>query len=60
MIKKIRCASAARWSHGSDGESSGVRFPKLKADDRHRLQELVLRFATFQASSQQHTAFRLP
>lgn len=37
----------------------GVRFPTLKAEDRHRLQELVLRFATFKGSSPEHTAFRL-
>ena len=43
----------------SDGESFGVRFPKLKGADRQRLQELVLRFATFRGSSQEHTAFRL-
>ena len=42
-----------------DGESFGVRFPKLKGADRQRLQELVLRFATFRGHSQQHTAFRL-
>ena len=43
----------------TDGESFGVRFPKLKAEDRQRLQELVLKFATFKLSSQSHTAFRL-
>ena len=43
----------------NDGESFGVRFPKLKAEDRHRLQELVLRFATFNGRSENHTAFRL-
>lgn len=42
-----------------DGESFGVRFPKLKGADRQRLQELVLRFATFRGRSQEHTAFRL-
>ncbi len=42
----------------SDGESFGVRFPKLKGSDRQRLQELVLRFATFRGMSQEHTAFR--
>ena len=42
-----------------DGESFGVRFPKLKAEDRQRLQELVLRFATRRGSSQEHAAFRL-
>ena len=44
------------WSHG---ELFGVRFPKLKSSDRQRLQELVLRFATFRGRSQEHTAFRL-
>ena len=43
----------------TDGESFGVRFPKLKAEDRQRLQELVLRFATFKGRSADHTAFRL-
>jgi len=43
----------------SDGESFGVRFPELKGPDRQRLQELVLRFATFRGRSQEHTAFRL-
>ena len=33
-----------------DGESFGVRFPKLKGADRQRLQELVLRFATFRGT----------
>ena len=42
----------------SDGESFGVRFPDLKSEDRQRLQELVLRFATLRGSSQEHTAFR--
>jgi hypothetical protein len=43
----------------SNGESFGVRFPQLKAEDRQRLQELVLRFATFKRRSEDHTAFRL-
>jgi PilZ domain len=43
----------------SDGESFGVRFPKLKAAARQHLQELVLRSATFRGSSQEHPAFRL-
>jgi hypothetical protein len=43
----------------TDGKSFGVRFPKLTASDRQRLQELVLRFATFRGRSQEHTAFRL-
>jgi hypothetical protein len=43
----------------SEGQSFGVRFPKLKVEDRHRLQELVLQFATFKGRSEDHTAFRL-
>jgi hypothetical protein len=43
----------------SDGESFGVRFPKLKGADRQRLQELVLKFATFRGSGQEHSAFRV-
>ncbi len=43
----------------TNSESFGVRFPKLKAEDRQRLQELVLRFATFRGQSEEHTAFRL-
>jgi hypothetical protein len=42
----------------SDGESFGVRFQRLQAKDRQRVQELVLRFATFSGRSQEHTAFR--
>ena len=41
-----------------DGDSFGVRFPKLKPEVRQRLQELVLRFATLRGSSEAHTAFR--
>ena len=43
----------------SDGESFGVRFPKLRFEDRQRLQEMVLRFATFNGRSEDYTAFRL-
>ncbi|HKY72405.1 MAG TPA: PilZ domain-containing protein [Nitrospira sp.] len=43
----------------SDGETFGVRFPKLKAQERQRVQELVLKYATFPARSREHTAFRL-
>ena len=42
----------------SNGESFGVRFPKLKGADRQRLQELVLKYATFRGRSEKHTAFR--
>ena len=50
------CPATVTWS---DGETFGVRFPKLKGEERQRLQELVLRFATFRGHSQQHAAFRL-
>ena len=43
----------------SDRETFGLRFPKLKASDRQRLQELVLKYATLRVQSQKHTAFRL-
>ena len=43
----------------SDGESFGVRFPNLRAEKRQRLQELVLKFATFRGKSQDHIAFRI-
>jgi hypothetical protein len=43
----------------NDGYSFGVRFPSMPVDDRHRLQELVLRFATLKGTSQEHTSFRL-
>jgi hypothetical protein len=42
----------------SDGESFGLRFPKLQATDRQRLQDLVLKFATLRGRSETHTAFR--
>jgi hypothetical protein len=50
------CGAKVTWC---DNESFGVRFPKLDAADRRRLQELILRFATSRGSSQEHTAFRL-
>src|ERR1043165_7991926 len=50
------CGATVTWC---DGESFGVRFPKLNTADRQRVQELVLRFATLRGSSQEHTAFRL-
>ena len=40
-------------------ESFGVRFPKLRSEERQRLQGLVLRYATFRGRSQKHAAFRL-
>ena len=45
-----------RWE---DGYSFGVKFPTIRGEDRQRLQELVLKFATRRGSSQDHTAFRL-
>jgi len=50
------CGVTVTWC---DGEAFGVRFPKLNAADRQRVQELILRFATLRGSSQEHTAFRL-
>jgi hypothetical protein len=50
------CGATVTWS---EGDSFGVRFPKLKGADRQRLQELVLRFATLRGCSEAHTAFRL-
>jgi len=37
----------------------GVKFPRLNGELRHRLQELVLKFATFKGCSEGHIAFRL-
>ena len=42
-----------------DGYSFGVKFPAIRGEDRQRLQELVLKFATRRGSSQDHTAFHL-
>jgi hypothetical protein len=42
-----------------DGYSFGVKFSPTRGEDRHRLQELVLKFATRRGGSQDHTAFRL-
>ena len=50
------CGATVTWT---DGDSFGVRFPKLNGAERQRLQELVLRFATLQGNSGEHTAFRL-
>ena len=43
----------------SDGYSFGVKFPSMTVEDRKRLQELILKFATLRGASQDHTAFRL-
>jgi hypothetical protein len=43
----------------SDGLSFGVRFPPMTLENRQRLQELVLKFATLRGISQAHTAFRI-
>jgi PilZ domain len=50
------CGATVTWCNG---DSFGVRFPKLDGADRQRLQELVLRFATLRGKSIEHTAFRL-
>jgi PilZ domain-containing protein len=42
-----------------DGESFGVRFPRLKAQERQRVHELVLKYATFHGRSRERTVFRL-
>jgi hypothetical protein len=43
----------------NDEYSFGLKFPPMPVDDRHRLQGLVLKFATIKGTSQDHTAFRL-
>lgn len=48
--------AAVCWN---DQYSFGVKFPTMPVEDRHRLQELVLKFATLKGTSQDHTAFRL-
>ena len=50
------CGATVTWCNGN---SFGLRFPKLNGAERHRLQELVLRFASFRGNSEGHTAFRL-
>jgi hypothetical protein len=42
-----------------DGYSFGVKFSPTRGEDRQRLQELVLKYATRRSASQEHTAFRL-
>ena len=56
--KDSLCISGATvtWTQS---ESFGVRFPKLRSEERQRLQWLVLRYATFRGRSQKHAAFRL-
>jgi len=56
--KNPLCLSGATvtWTKS---ESFGVRFPKLRSEERQRLQWLVLRYATFRGRSQKHAAFRL-
>ena len=44
------------WTHA---DSFGVRFPEVDGETRHRLQTLVLKFATFKGSSHDYTAFQL-
>jgi hypothetical protein len=43
----------------NDGYSFGVKFPTLPVEDRHRLQELVLKFATLKGANKDRTTFRL-
>jgi len=43
----------------NDDYSFGVKFPLMPVEDRHRLQELVLKFATLKGTSDGHTEFRL-
>ena len=43
----------------SDGPSFGVKFPLMTLENRQRLQELVLKFATLRGTSLKHTAFRI-
>ena len=50
------CGATVTWCNG---DSFGVRFPKLSGAERQRLQELVLRFASLRTNSAEHTAFRL-
>jgi len=52
------CLSGATvvWS---DGSSFGVKFPPMTLENRQRLQELVLKFATLRGTSPAHTAFRI-
>ena len=52
------CISGATvtWTQS---EAFGVRFHKLRGEERQRLQWLVLRYATFRGRSQKHAAFRL-
>ena len=53
----LRLAGATiSWS---DGYSFGVKFPSLLREDRQRLQELVLKFASIRGSANDYTAFRL-
>jgi hypothetical protein len=43
----------------SDGYSFGVKFPSMSGEDRKRLQELVLKFASVNGASNEYMAFRL-
>lgn len=49
-------AATVCWS---DGSSFGVKFPSMSGEDRKRLQELVLRFASLHGATNEYTAFRL-
>ena len=48
--------ATACWN---DGYSFGVSFPIMPIEDRHRLQELVLKFVTLKSATQDRAAFRL-
>jgi len=52
------CLSGATivWS---DGASFGVEFSRMTLENRQRLQELVLKFATLRGTSPAHAAFRI-
>jgi hypothetical protein len=43
----------------NDGFSFGVKFPTMSVEDRHRLQELVLKLVTVRETTQDRAAFRL-
>lgn len=49
-------AATVCWS---DGSSFGVKFPSMSGEDRKRLQELVIKFASLRGASNEYTAFRL-
>ena len=52
------CISGVEVCWAGD-DSFGVRFPKLAAETRQRLQTLVLKFATFKGNSHDYRAFQI-